>query len=144
VLDEDAYRIYDYFLLFPFDISVIRHRGNEKKSLSKEFEYLRPYKWRASPASTFLQLTDYQNIALRMLKMRGLIEPGRSVKLTENSILEHDIITSMDEFLFPRLAIVTYLMRIEEEYGLYGDGGLKDRSTLMTFKYDVKRDAIIN
>ena len=140
---DDAYRILDYFTIFPFDLPIIRHRGALKKRLAKQFESVKPYKWYASPSSTFLQLAEYQTIALDMLRERNLIEQ-KEVKLTEIFTIDATLIKEFDKFVERMSPVIDYILGLNAEYGLYGEGGLKDRSTLMTFKYDVKNNAHVD
>lgn len=142
-IPDDAYRIIDYFTLFPFDLPIIRHKGAEKKRIASQFARLRPYKWYASPSSTFLQLAEYQSIALEMLRKRKVIETG-SLKLAEDAILDISLAVKCDEFIGSMAPVINYLLSLLNEFGLYGEGGLKDRSTLMTFKYDVKSHARVD
>ncbi|MGR6331372.1 ABC-three component system middle component 5 [Sphingomonas sp. XXL09] len=140
---DDAYRILDYFMLFPFDLPIIRHKGAQKKRIASQFEGLRPYKWHASPSSTFLQLAEYQSIALEMLRKRELIDL-KCLKLTDKAKLDSRLSAERNRFVSSMRPVIDYLLSLLGEFGLYGEGGLKDRSTLMTFKYDVKSHAVVN
>ena len=140
---DDAYRILDYFMLFPFDLPIIRHRGALKKRLAVQFESFRPYKWHANPSSTFLRLSEHQTIALEMLRKRGLLEP-ECLRLSGRANLNDFLGGKFDEFTNHMMPVIEYILSLLNEFGLCGEGGLKDRSTLMTFKYDVKRHAIVN
>ncbi len=142
-IPDDAYRIIDYFTLFPFDLPIIRHKGAEKKRIASQFTYLRPYKWHASPSSTFLQLAEYQSMALEMLRKRGVIE-AESLKITKYAALDTSLAIKCNEFVGSIEPVINYLLSLLDEFGLYGEGGLKDRSTLMTFKYDVKSHARVD
>lgn len=143
-MDQDAYRILDYFSLFPFDLTVIRHRGGEKKRVASHFEAMRPYKWNAQPASTFLHMSSYQDVALSSLKGRGVVIDGVRVLPSSEASFDPGLLKSLDEFVLQRKRALNFVLKIEAEFGLYGEGGLKDRSSLMTFKYDVKRDVTLN
>lgn len=140
---DDAYRILDYFTLFPFDLPIIRHKGGEKKRIASQFAHLRPYKWHASPSSTFLQLAEYQSMALEMLRKRNVLEQ-ESLKIANDATLNAGLLDKCNEFASSMAPVINYLLSLLNEVGLYGEGGLKDRSTLMTFKYDVKSHARVD
>ncbi|MEG3170556.1 ABC-three component system middle component 5 [Sphingomonas sp. LB3N6] len=142
-IKDDAYRIVDYFTIFPFDLPIIRHRGAQKKRLAEQFASVKPYKWYASPSSTFLQLAEYQTIALDMLRERDLIE-RQELRLTELFAVDAGLMAEFDGFVERMSPVINYILGLNAEYGLYGEGGLKDRSTLMTFKYDVKNSAHVD
>ncbi len=144
----DEYRLLDYFLAFPFELGIIRVRGGRLKKEAAKFEVHRPYHWVSDPAFTFLQMTDYQSVAVRSLAQKGLLKKvalEQDVFEREPSVPVHkELITDVDEFLADRGSVLDILIELFDEYGLTGDGGLKSRSGLMPHKYDVEIDADFN
>lgn len=82
-------------------------------------------------------------MALEMLRKRGLLEPDR-LKLMPGVDIETPLVIKCDEFVEALEPVIGYVLSLHNEFGLYGEGGLKDRSSLMTFKYDVKSNASVN
>jgi len=78
-----------------------------------------------------------------MLRKRSLIENER-VSIQGHVLLNEALMLEFDTYVARMSPVMDYIISLNDEFGLYGEGGLKDRSTLMTFKYDVRKSAVVN
>lgn len=144
----DAYRIFDYFILNPFELSIVRNRGSAHKQLAASFEGERPYKWKAEPASVLLQMIDYQSMAISTLLQRSILDAENykigNIALSTSYVPNEDFRSSLEKFIAGRDRIFLMLESLTEKYGLNGEGGLKERTGLIDHRYDVKQHDIFD
>lgn len=147
-LERDAYRIFDYYSVFPFELASFRIRGKVPKRLAESYEAERPYHWVAEPAATLLNMHGYQNAALNSLVYERVLErtafERMQIKLSDDFVPNETLSMSMAEYQESRAPIWNYLREMLTSHGLKGAGGLKDRTGLMEFQRDIMSDAFDN
>lgn len=143
-LRVDTYRIIDYFFLNPFDLHTFRTSGHSHRKLSETFSNLRPYRRTSEPAGVALQMWQFQQACLSALARREFISPSA---LSNDVVLlvEEDIPVLMRSLVEAEIKaksdVLDFLESMIARYPLGGQGGLKDRSGLLDFRYDVKNAA---
>lgn len=147
-LPVDGYRLVYFFLTFPFELKIVRMRGSKFKKLAESFEHLRPYRWAVEPSHTFLQMTEFQTVAVRALAHKAIVDrealKTEEFKLSPN-FQEHPALRSeVGSFASARRSALDALLEVIGEHGISGKEGLKARSGLMPFKYDVNDNAVLN
>jgi hypothetical protein len=147
-LEIEAYRIFDYFILNPFDLGTIRARGSRGKRIAEQFEEQRPYRWIVEPASLFLRMTEFQTLCISALRQNGTLDgtefAARRLQLSESYVVSADTISLSDAFIAERRVVLSYLDDMLKEYGLDGQNGLKSRTSLMDHRYDVRQHGILD
>ncbi len=143
-LPVPLYRIIDYYFLNPFDLHSIRMPGGKHKKLSKEFEHLRPYKRAVEPASLAIHMWQFQQAALHILARRSFV----STAALSNEVVNFSDEAVPSEFqrelaveLKTKGDVLDFLGEFVSRYPLSGPDGLKDRSGLLDYRYDVKSNA---
>ena len=134
-------RIVDIFVLEPFRIERIRVPNSMRRSKSLAVSCQPPfYGQRPSTQSLFNQARAIQDAALQTMALRGLIsldkfELGQLRVIEENFPKEMSIlINEQTEKLRPALQ---FLLDDLGQFPFDGRGGMKDRTQLGEFKYDV-------
>jgi hypothetical protein len=147
-LPLDAYRLADFYLTFPFELGMIRLRGAKLKKLAAHFEKFRPYRWSSDPLQTFLQMMEFQTVAVRALARervidRSALEEGLFSQ-DRNFELNGGLAEKVEDFLAERGAIVDAILEIIRDHGVSGKDGLKARTGLMPFRYDPEADVVLD
>lgn len=144
-LPISAYRIVDYFFLNPYDLGSFRMPGSTQRKIAAKFEYLRPYKRNTEPAAAALHMWQFQQAALTVLARRNFIVPAalsdERVQFTDES-LSGDLRAKVESDALLKKDVMDFLIDAMTRFPLGGSGGLKDRSGLLDFRYDVKSDAV--
>ncbi|WP_321890542.1 MULTISPECIES: ABC-three component system middle component 5 [Burkholderia cepacia complex] len=139
-LEVDKARLLDFYLLFPSSVQFIRLpatlRDARKIAKSIANEYHDPL----SPATTFRELRQIQESALRCIAASGLIDIRRLevgyVKRTDIPIPDA-IQSKIDLFLSQREPLAKTILYGLGDIPLRGHDGLKHRTELMEYRYDV-------
>ncbi len=140
-LEIDRVRILDFYLLFPFLISRIRFRPQDRKfkRLAKEFEYKRPYGRQPEESDLLRRMQPMQSAALQTLAAEGFVYADDlslgMVRPTSKPIPPaiNDRVKRINDRETNLLECLSSLAR---DYPLLGPDGLKARSELLEFRYD--------
>lgn len=139
-IEVDKARLLDFYLLFPSTIASIRLPSDllEIRKVAKDIANV--YHDPASPLSTFRDMRHIQGAALKCIAAAGLIDRGRYesgfVTRTTAAIPEA-LKNKVDEFLTARQPIADLLLDGLASIPLRGHDGLKHRTELMEYRYDV-------
>jgi len=138
--EVDRIKIYDFFLLFPHYIKNTRFPVAARKYRSYFSKLGNKYDTVDIPNQLFLRLNSYQTAALRSLASYEFINAEllkkNKIKLTDREIpekLKMALASANDH----NEETIYLLKEIFTNIPLYGPGGLKDRSGLMEYKFDV-------
>ncbi|WP_087687706.1 ABC-three component system middle component 5 [Pandoraea sp. PE-S2R-1] len=139
-LEVEKARLLDFYLLFPSAVSAVRLPPvlREARKAAKSFanEYHDPL----SPATTFRELRHIQESALKCIAASGLIEVSRLeagfVRRTEIP-LPDELQLRVEEFLEQRQPLAQTILYGLSAIPLRGHDGLKHRTALMEYRYDV-------
>lgn len=139
-LELDKARILDFYLLFPASIAQIR-LPNTLKGIRKTAQSLASvYHDPISPQVTFRDMQQIQETAVRCIAASGLIdvdslEAGRLLRTETPTPV--DLKAKTSEFLLQREPISNFVLRQLAEIPLRGEDGLKHRTELMEYRYDI-------
>ena len=145
-LEVDRLRIYDFFYLFPYKITNVKTKKSESalRKSKKEIcvEKINPYNEIKEDRIIFERLKSYQLSALKYIASYGVID---SDQLIENIIKIKDK-NKLDNFisLFEKSSkdsndstIINWLFENLNSIPMSGEYGLKHRTNLMEWKYDL-------
>jgi hypothetical protein len=137
----DAFRILDFYLLFPFLLKSI-NRPQESISLFNSLglgKLKEPYQRLPSPRTAFLQIEGIQTTAYRHLAAASILnleefQAGR-VQLFQPEIGDplRSAVAAQNE---RDKSVLKYLIDVLGELPVHGPGGLKARTNLLEFRYD--------
>lgn len=137
----DAVRIADYFLAFPYRLSIVKFRQENRsfRKLPVRYENLRPYGDRPSDWTLFGRMESIQHAALSTLGVEEYLDlnslSDSMVRFTERKLNE-PMQERIDNKNRDDHELVSALAVLLEEYPLTGSNGLKQRSGLMEHRYD--------
>ena len=133
-------RLLDFYLMFPSAVSKIRLPANliEARRLAKSVSNV--YHDPINIASTFRDMREIQQAALKCIAASGLIDVDKLsngyVSRTALSVPE-DIQRKISEFIDKRQPLAGIVLSGLAEIPLRGDNGLKHRTELMEHRYDL-------
>ena len=138
--DPMTLRILEFYLLFPEELINIRLTAKLRSAVRKLDARPRyPYDRLPTPRSLFERMRTSFEAALQTLTSRGLVSTevasGRVVLRTGDTpaeLLDLALGQNADE-----ADLITVLAAISSEFPTSGANGLKDRSSLMEYRYDV-------
>lgn len=132
-------RILDFYILFPNELNKFRFPAdfkNRRKNFNSENSYQRIN----DPKRIFYRLEQYQICALRCLVARQFIDPnmfseGRVMR-TQKPLPSglNEAVINANKTTQP---LVDFFAESLLKIDLYGSGGLKGRSDLFEYRYDV-------
>ncbi|WP_299160929.1 ABC-three component system middle component 5 [uncultured Tenacibaculum sp.] len=141
-LEIERIRIWDFYLTFPQEVSKIRFGVKSEDRIIKNLfpSKENPYQAIMNPNKLFVRMQPYQLNAIKTLASYGVINKDYLIAnritnvdkktlsllikdLRENTDREDNIIKIMTSYF--------YFMP------LYGKNGLKDRTNLLEFRYDI-------
>jgi len=139
-LEVDKARILDFYLLFPSAISTMRLPSNLRGVRKIADAIANPYHDPLNINTTFRELRNIQDAALKCIAASGLIDVDRFsegyVTRTVESI-PIDLQEKIDAFVSERGKVADIILGKISKIELRGANGLKQRSSLMEYRYDV-------
>lgn len=139
VLEVAKLRILDFFLCFPAEVANVQlpREHRDVKKLAREAR--NPYRGPINASSTFRNLEPIQSAAARLLALTGVfsiseLEQGRVVR-TGQALPDDLLRASAGEAAFST-PVDRYILSRMVDIPLTGDGGLKQRTGLMEYRYD--------
>jgi hypothetical protein len=141
-VEIDKFRIADFYLSFPFRLGGFEYRRGqgELKRIAQEYENRRPYGGFPDDRDLFLRMRPVQSAAIETLAARGVFDPDA---LKQGKILRGDVAPPdelMERVLVANAAepdLVALLAKLSLSNPLLGQDGLKKRSNLMDYRYDI-------
>jgi len=139
-LEVDKARLLDFYLLFPAAVALIRLPANLRDGRKFAKAATNLYHDPLNPFVTFRDMRHIQEAALKCIAGSGLIDVGRLdagfVRRTDTDI-PGQLRDKVDEFLEVRQPIADIVLKGLAAIPLRGPDGLKHRTELMEYKYDV-------
>lgn len=139
-LEVDKGRILDFYLAFPSALTGVRWPNNVRSARRAAASFQNPYRMPVSARATLREMHDMQDAALRCLAAAELIEVD-ALQAGEIRRTEHEIPAALSAGINDYLqegAEATDLILVKlASIPLLGADGLKDRTSLMDFRYDV-------
>ena len=141
-IDLDLFRLIDFYLLFPHLIKEIKPFPAELISFKKVIKHIpEPYEFIGNVKRTMHELEAIQTTAIQNLMAKNIIEidsyQNKSLKRTEELLPE-----SIYEIIMNNAVVKEewFRMLINEfpNVTFFGKKGLKARSGLMEYRYDVE------
>lgn len=141
----ETYRIVDYFYLNPFDLHTIRTSGNKHRQIAKQFDHLRPYRRLSEPAGLAIQMWQFQQGALAALGRRGFVSPSGLasdvVAWAGPDAMDSSMLVLAEADRTAKADVLEFLQSFVSRHQVGGPGGIKDRSGILDYRYDVKNAA---
>ena len=142
-VEVDRLRIYDFYLLFPYQANKISLKSDEKQLKESRRKYIpgqiTPYNSISNSRRLFERLRPYQMIALSHLASYGLIDPEmllqQKVSVTDADKMQQ-VMSQLDEMPSEESNVLSWLMLSFRNTPLNGVDGLKHRTKLIESKYD--------
>lgn len=139
-IEVEKVRLLDFYLLFPSAIASIRlpQELKEARKLAKASANI--YHDPINPATTFRDMHHIQEAALKCIAAAGFIdikqfEVGFVVRTSMK--IGDDLKVKVDHFLSSRQPITNVVVNHLASIPLRGHDGLKHRTELLEYKYDV-------
>ncbi|MFV0672891.1 ABC-three component system middle component 5 [Variovorax sp. tm] len=139
-LEIDKARLLDFYLMFPSAVSEIRLPSNLKEARKLARTFSNVYHDPISVASTFRDMAEIQLAALKCIAASGLIDAKKlAAGLVERTSLAMppEILSKISGFLAQRDPLAGIILFGLGALPLRGDDGLKHRTSLMEYRYDV-------
>lgn len=144
----DTYRILDFFLCFPFELSRLNlGRGIRRHhTIAKNYEHLRPYRYSSVPEHVILQMWPFQQVALRGLAEREVLD-GEALsdgKVRRAHALPDSQVRQLAAAANSRdHDLMQFIGQLAVEFPKSGEGSLKSRSKLLNYAYEVRTDELL-
>ncbi|HBP30938.1 MAG TPA: hypothetical protein DD666_16160 [Advenella kashmirensis] len=139
-LEVDKARLLDFYLVFPGAMESIRLSGGLKPLRKIAKNLANEYRDPVSNLSTFREMRHIQEAALKSIAASGLIDIDRYktgyVDRTAQPI-PGAIEAKIQEFMSSNLIIKDAVLNKLAKMPLLGTDGLKHRSKLLEYRYDV-------
>jgi hypothetical protein len=138
-IEIDRLRIIDFYLVFPYLISEIKF-PRETSGIKKSFlPYSTKYRKVTNKFVTFQTMKPLQDQAIDYLCLKGYIYYSHE-EMVAPTLLINSFNAPLRDFYFKDVPEVVEqkLFNFILNYNFYGKDGLKDRTSLMEFKYDKK------
>ncbi|WP_066479390.1 MULTISPECIES: ABC-three component system middle component 5 [unclassified Sphingomonas] len=141
-IEAGKFRILDFYMVFPFRLKdfIFKQGQTGLKRVGRAYGYTQPYGGVPDDTALFLRMAPMQILAMDTLAAHDMIDREDYAR---------DAIRLGDERAPPELAertaafieehgdLVSTLRTLAGEYAFLGEDGLKRRSGLMEYKYDV-------
>lgn len=140
----DAMRIADFFLLFPFFLKDkdVRYKQEHRaiRAIGKKYEATKPYSRLPDKRTLFRRVEPFQVAAIGSLVNSGFVKAKsweqRTVKATEKE-LPDALQTRLQDENSANNELIEAILILLSEYPLTGKDGLKHRTGLLEYRYDV-------
>ena len=140
----DALRIADFFLLFPFYLQDKDNRYKPEhraiRSVGKKYEAVKPYSRLPDKRTLFRRIEPFQVAAISSLVNGGFVQAEsweqHTVKATETELPEA-LSTRLQGENSANIELIKAILKLIQEYPLTGKDGLKHRTGLLEYRYDV-------
>lgn len=142
-IEIDRYRIIDFYMLYPSALSEFRmpslpdRNFSELKRQAKSWE--NKYNKLGNKKMVFMQLSGIQRAAIDHLVSSGILDSKQAqigYLARSDKALPEDFLNYLDEVEPINKNIVNFLWDFSLTHPLFGEGGLKERSKLMEYRYD--------
>lgn len=139
-IEIDKARILDFYLLFPALVKDIRLFPSLSRKKSEAKKFINIYHDPVAPKDMFRNMREIQLSALRCLVATEYLDKTRFEQgyLTKTSAeLPEEIRTLLHQYRSEREPIASFILNDLAEIKLLGPDGLKDRTNLMEYRYDL-------
>lgn len=139
-VEIDKARLLDFYLLFPSTVASIRLPASSRDARKLAKSMANVYHDPVNPATTFREMRYIQEASLKCIAASGLIDG----ELFEAGFLSRTNVKmpmklhqKVEEFLTGRQPVADIVLNELAAIPLFGNDGLKHRTGLMEYKYDV-------
>jgi len=140
-LFPDQLRIFDFLLLFPEFVSSFR-LSTSLRSQFKRTKYRRrfAYEDRPAPNRVFGEMSAASEAAIQTLRSKEILEDADhregTIRLNREAVPER-LSALAAERNRDEMELLSFLSDLNDAFPFAGPNGLKDRSGLLEFRYDV-------
>jgi hypothetical protein len=140
-IEFDKLRILDFYLLFPHRISEIRFKQGHASFRRLATKYADRQGYAAQPSSNVLfhSMAPMHEAAAQTLADSQAIDPNdfiRGIVTFRPYPIPAKLASRLSEANQSEWDLVEFLNVLAADYPILGRGGLKDRTSLMDFRYD--------
>ena len=140
-VELERLRIWDFYLTFPQEISNIKFGIKpEDRVIKKLFPFKNnPYEKISNTRNVFSKMQPYQLIAIKSLASYGVINKDYLIlnKITLiNKERLGELVSTYTDMSDREMNIIKIMTSYFFYMPLYGEGGLKNRTNLLEYKYD--------
>ena len=140
-LHEDHLKILDFFLLFPFRLSILRLRPAHRRfrRLAEKYNTLAPYRHHPEDRMLFDRMKPIQSAGLSTLSAKELINIQQyrlGIVLRTPSGVPDVLSHRINQLYAEQEDLMEFLVILARQYDLLGPDGLKARSGLLEHRYD--------
>lgn len=139
-IELDMARLLDFYLLFPASVAKIKLPAALKGVRKSAVAVINVYHDPSYPASTFREMKHIQESAMKCLAASGLVDLDKykaGLLVRTDVPIPNEIAERTRSFLTNRGQMASVVLNQLSKLPLRGAGGLKDRSMLMDYRYDV-------
>lgn len=142
-ISVETYRVIDFYTLFPHLLKMIKPLPNELRSYRKLFNSVKdPFEAIKNTKRVMFELENFQSICIQNLIAKGLIDKGYfdngQLKLNSDKIPEK-LIESINNSHLSKESWFKAIINNFPDISFNGKNGLKARTGLMEFRYDLEK-----
>ncbi|MGY3307555.1 hypothetical protein ACVW06_000580 [Pantoea ananatis] len=139
-VEIDKLKMLDFYILFPSLLNLVRMPRQFIK-VKKDAERIRnEYHDPLNPVVTFKDMKHIQEAAIKCMLAAGYIDAefyGEGVVKRSSKIIPLNLKEKMDEFINDREPFSSFIIKKLSKFHLVGPDGLKSRTQLMEYRYDI-------
>lgn len=141
-MEAGKFRILDFYMAFPFRLEAFTFKQGQAglKKVGKAYAHTQPYGGLPDDTTLFLRMAPMQILAMDALASHDLIDREayrRDAIITGDDALPFELLDRTLAFLAEHNDLVSVLQTLATDYTFLAEDGLKRRSGLMEYKYDV-------
>lgn len=138
----DKIRIVDFFLTFPHRLEIFSFKQTHSgfRRVAKAYKKIKPYGDNPYDVTLFGRMEQIQRAALSTLAAEGFVDKKlllQDVVLFTEKAIPTETENRIKAFREKNKDLINVLAALLNEYELGGHDGLKKRSSLMEYRYDV-------
>jgi len=140
VVEVDKLRILDFYLCFPSEVSGIRlaRGGGEARRIARSLA--NPYHGPVNKRLVFRDMEHIQLASFRTIASSRLTDPGEyetGLMRRTDVELPDQLKAALQSAASEHSAVLNFIVETLADIPLYGNNGLKHRTELMEYRYDV-------
>jgi hypothetical protein len=137
-VEFDMLRILDFYFVFPQLLSSVRLSNSGRSKLRRLTISKNKYTFSSGPELVFTQMAPLQRQAIWLLQSAGIVSvsspPSQNIRMT--APIPSEVGRAIERRHSQYGNLLSFLTRELGQMSLHGNGGLKDRSGLMEYRYD--------
>ena len=139
-IERERLRVYDFYLLFPLEITTITNLPQLLAKERNKFENYKQHEEISNPAAVFYQLELTFENSLKAMRDFGILseEPTTGWLKVDSSKIPQDLAQSVISRTEEVAEIIDFFRNVLQAIPLTGVDGLKQKTHLLPYRYDRK------